>query len=86
MPKNKKTQIQSTDSYTVEILDWDLDYGINFGPIRFKLDLDAESYLKRYEDALDALVCAWVGVKFLEGETQPLGDETAAIWCPRDVV
>jgi len=41
---------------------------------------------KRYEDALDALVCTWVGVEHLEVNTVPLGDETAAIWCPRDVV
>lgn len=38
--------------------------------------------LKRYEDALDALVCAWVGVQYLEGQAVPLGDETAAIWVP----
>lgn len=38
--------------------------------------------LKRYEDALDALICAWVGVRFLAGEAQPFGDETAAVWCP----
>lgn len=44
------------------------------------------SGLKRYEDALDALVCAWVGVEHLENRTIALGDETAAIWCPGDVV
>lgn len=38
--------------------------------------------LKRYEDALDALVCAWVGIQYLEGRAVPLGDETAAIWVP----
>jgi hypothetical protein len=42
--------------------------------------------LKRYEDTLDALVCAWLGFRFLAGKTLPLGDETAAIWCPWDVV
>ena len=42
--------------------------------------------LKRHEDALDALVCAWVGIRFIAGEAVPLGDEHAAIWCPRDVV
>lgn len=40
------------------------------------------SRLKPYEDALDALVCAWVGIKYLRGETKPYGDETAAIWVP----
>ena len=44
------------------------------------------SALKRYEDALDALVCAWVGVEYLAGRAVPLGDEDAAIWCPADVV
>jgi predicted RNase H-like nuclease len=44
------------------------------------------SRLKRYEDALDALVCAWVGAEHLAGRTVALGDETAAIWCPTDVV
>lgn len=44
------------------------------------------SALKRHEDALDALVCAWVGTEFLAGAAVPLGDATAAIWCPRDAV
>ena len=38
--------------------------------------------LKKYEDALDALVCAWCGIRFLEGRITPFGDETAAIWIP----
>ena len=44
------------------------------------------SALKRYEDALDALVCAWVGVEYLAGRVVPLGNDDAAIWCPADVV
>jgi len=40
------------------------------------------SHLKRYEDALDALVCGWVGVEYLQGRARPYGDETAAIWVP----
>ena len=40
------------------------------------------SVLKRYEDALDALVCAWVGVRFLEGAATAFGDESSAIWVP----
>jgi predicted RNase H-like nuclease len=44
------------------------------------------SSLKRFEDALDALVCAWVGAEHLAGRTVPLGDDTAATWCPVDVV
>jgi predicted RNase H-like nuclease len=40
------------------------------------------SALKRHEDALDALVCCWVGASFMAGKAYPLGDETAAVWCP----
>jgi predicted RNase H-like nuclease len=61
-----------------------------FGPIPVPLppakDITRMTQLKRYEDALDALVCAWVGTEYLAGRTVPLGDDTAAIWCPRDVV
>jgi len=46
----------------------------------------ALSHLKSHEDMLDALVCAWVGLEHLAGRTRPLGDETAAIWVPADVV
>lgn len=42
----------------------------------------SRSSLKRWEDALDALVCAWVGVEYVEGRAVPYGDATAAIWCP----
>ncbi len=38
--------------------------------------------LKRYEDSLDALVSAWVGICFIEGNVKPYGDQTAAIWLP----
>ena len=60
-----------------------------FGPLGVPLPVPANvrtlAELKRYEDALDALVCAWVGVQYLGGATVPLGDDTAAIWCPRNV-
>jgi predicted RNase H-like nuclease len=39
--------------------------------------------LKGYEDALDGIVCAWTGALYLEGGVVPMGDESAAIWCPR---
>jgi predicted RNase H-like nuclease len=39
--------------------------------------------LKRYEDALDALICAWVGIEYLAGRTQAYGDTDSAIWMPR---
>lgn len=38
--------------------------------------------LKSIEDSLDALVCALVGARYLTGNVEALGDETAAIWVP----
>ncbi|MBI5118762.1 DUF429 domain-containing protein [Candidatus Poribacteria bacterium] len=40
--------------------------------------------IKRYEDTLDALICAWVGTLYTDGKAFPYGDTTAAIWCPRE--
>jgi predicted RNase H-like nuclease len=39
--------------------------------------------VKAYEDALDAIVCAWIGICVLEGRAQPFGDRSSAIWIPR---
>lgn len=38
--------------------------------------------LKPYEDALDALVSAWVGICYLNGQVRAYGDHNAAIWIP----
>ena len=38
--------------------------------------------LKAYEDGLDALVCAWVGICYLENRIDPFGDSDAVIWVP----
>jgi predicted RNase H-like nuclease len=37
---------------------------------------------KACEDALDAIICAWVALCALEGRARPLGDENSAIWIP----
>jgi hypothetical protein len=39
-------------------------------------------HLKRYEDAIDGLVCAWMATRFLAGDAVPLGDDDGAIWIP----
>lgn len=36
--------------------------------------------LKRHEDAMDALLCAWVGARYLAGRACAHGDDTAAVW------
>ena len=37
---------------------------------------------KAYEDMLDAVVCAWVGVRALQGRAKAFGNEQSAIWIP----
>lgn len=46
------------------------------------LPLDGRISLKAIEDALDAIVCAWVGLEYLSGRAEPMGDDDAAIWTP----
>ncbi|RUZ81270.1 DUF429 domain-containing protein [Mesorhizobium sp. M7A.F.Ca.US.006.01.1.1] len=38
---------------------------------------------KAYEDMLDAVVCAAVGICVLDGRAIPFGDENSAIWVPK---
>jgi predicted RNase H-like nuclease len=38
--------------------------------------------LKAFDDRLDAVICAWVGVCVLEDRARPLGDSDSAIWIP----
>lgn len=35
---------------------------------------------KRHEDAMDALLCAWAGMRYLAGRARAHGDATAAVW------
>jgi predicted RNase H-like nuclease len=53
-------------------------------PLPAKADLEnyPSTSLKRFEDALDALVSGWVGIKYFEGDCTAYGDESAAIWIP----
>ena len=44
--------------------------------------LQSRRALKRFEDTLDALVCAWVGACYFEGHAECYGDAAAAIWVP----
>ena len=59
---------------------------VDLGALSFCLPRTEEvatmSQLKRFEDALDALVCAWVGIQHLLGQTTPYGDHNSAIWIP----
>lgn len=48
-----------------------------------KLESNATGWqLKAHEDALDAVVCAWVATCALEARARPFGDKESAIWIP----
>jgi len=51
-------------------------------PSKTELEDFPSTSLKRFEDAVDALVGGWVGIKYLEGDCTAYGDESAAIWIP----
>ena len=59
-----------------------------FGTLPFAIPATARSLsdLKRQEDALDAVISAWMGTLYLAGLATPLGDEAAAIWVPTDTI
>jgi predicted RNase H-like nuclease len=56
------------------------------GPLPLDLEAAKESStlseLKRHEDALDALLCTWIGTTVLSSTAEPLGDESSAVWVP----
>jgi predicted RNase H-like nuclease len=45
-------------------------------------DIASAASLKAVEDALDALICGWIGIRYLAGRCRAYGDDTAAIWIP----
>jgi predicted RNase H-like nuclease len=47
-------------------------------------DIASAASLKAIEDSLDALVCGWVGTRYLAGRCRAYGDDTAAIWIPTE--
>ena len=52
-------------------------------PLPDAAEVQSLAALKPLEDAIDALVCFWAGCECPAGRCHPLGDETAAVWCPR---
>jgi predicted RNase H-like nuclease len=38
--------------------------------------------IKAYEDQLDAIICAWVATRVLDGRAKSYGDSKSAIWIP----
>lgn len=58
--------------------------------VRENIDCDKDmptlTSFKPYEDALDALICAWTGTRYLAGQAEAYGDSEAVIWIPSHVI
>ena len=46
------------------------------------ISLEGKFQDKAVEDALDAIICAWVGYEYANDRAESLGDENAGIWTP----
>ena len=44
--------------------------------------MDGKNQYKAVENALDAVICAWVGYEYANDRAENLGDRIAAIWTP----
>jgi hypothetical protein len=42
--------------------------------------------LKRFENAIDALACAWMAAEYVDGRARRIGNALAAIWIPQSAL
>ena len=81
MPVARKAAIKEVWRTIVDLLETKL---LDVGALLPTLAEDATNWeMKAFEDQLDAIVCAWVAIEFLEGRAAPYGDDMSAIWIPR---
>ena len=78
--RERRERLLSTWSRILSLLDTQISEVVSRLPLP-AVDAPSRS-LKAFEDMLDAVVCAWVGIRALEGGARPYGDATSAIWVP----
>ena len=79
-PPERRVRLYRQWSEIVALLEGEIT---GVGAAMPRLELNAVGMeVKAYEDALDAIICAWVGVCALDGRATPFGDEHSAIWIP----
>ncbi len=80
-PANRRTKLFETWRTIVVHLDQEISGASNALQLP---PFEAPSWqLKAFEDMLDAVICAWVGICVFEGTAVPFGDDISAIWIPR---
>ncbi len=81
-PEERKRRIVKNWQKIVDELSTTINKIVLPFPAKVAIDTTTASHLKRYEDALDALISGWVGIRYLAGDCTGYGDHTAAIWVP----
>jgi predicted RNase H-like nuclease len=79
-PLERRERLVRVWSAIVRLLNTEIDGVI--GTLPPVCAADGVEQLKCYEDMLDAVVCAWVGICALEGRAIAFGDYESAIWVP----
>ncbi len=80
-PAQRRKRLYQQWSEIVALLDCEISGVAEALP---RLELRASGVaVKAFEDKLDAIVSAWVGICALEGRAKPFGDPDAAIWIPK---
>jgi predicted RNase H-like nuclease len=79
-PPERKLRLLDTWRMIVLLLDGEIEGVARALPLPSEAARGHE--MKAFEDMLDAVVCAWVGITALEGRAVPFGDATSAIWIP----
>lgn len=79
-PAERRHQLRQEWSKIVGLLDRELE-GVSVQFDGFELQTSRRE-MKAIEDALDAVVCAWVAICALNGRAKPFGDRDSAIWIP----
>lgn len=81
LPAGRRIRLFEIWTQIVELLDGRIEGVAAALPMP---SLDCRGYeMKAFEDALDAIVCAWVGACVLDGKATPYGDIKSAIWIPQ---
>jgi predicted RNase H-like nuclease len=79
-PMNRRVRLLDQWTAIVAALENEID-GVNT-MLPVPLHTATTWQLKAFEDVLDAVICAWVGICALEDRAIPYGDDDAAIWIP----
>lgn len=79
-PDQRRGKLVSEWLRIIDLLNQEIDGVATM--LRTPLPVSGGRALKAFEDMLDAVVCAWVGICVLEGRAIPYGDHDSAIWIP----